>query len=82
MKEQDYKTAITVQSASNLSGVVHSFSEILTRITKEAQEQGKSTDWINQHPICILFAEQIQHLATGKIRYITAYEICEDRASP
>ena len=76
MRQKDYQDALTVQSACNLSGVVHSFSEILSRLVKEAQEKGEGTDWVNQHPICVLFAEQIQHLARGKTDYFKAYEIC------
>ena len=77
MRKQDYEDALMVQSACNLSGVVHSFSEILSRLVKEAQEQGKGTDWINTHPICVLFAEQIKHLAEGD--YFEAYKICESQ---
>ena len=78
MRKQDYEDALMVQSACNLSGVVHSFSEILSRLVKEAQEQGKGTDWINTHPICVLFAEQIEHLVGGgDANYFEAYKICE-----
>ena len=75
MRKRDYEDALMVQSACNLSGVVHSFSEILSRLVKEAQEQGKGTAWINTHPICILFAEQIKHLTTSD--YFQAHKICE-----
>ena len=79
MRKRDYEDALMVQSACNLSGVVHSFSEILSRLVKEAQEQGKGTDWINTHPICVLFAEQINHLTTSD--YLQAYEVCESRVN-
>ena len=78
MKKSDYEIALMVQSACNLPGVVHSFSEILSRLVKEAQEQGKGTDWINTHPICVLFAEQISHLT--KKDYFEAYKTCEEWA--
>jgi hypothetical protein len=74
MRKRDYEDALMVQSACNLSGVVHSFSEILSRLVKEAQEQGAGTEWINTHPICVLFAEQIKHLTDGN--YFDACEIC------
>ena len=81
MRKRDYEDALMVQSACNLSGVVHSFSEILSRLVKEAQEQGKGTDWVNTHPICVLFAEQISHLTTcrfgGETDYFKAHKICE-----
>jgi hypothetical protein len=79
MRKKDYADALMVQSACNLSGVVHSFSEILSSLVKESQEQGKGTDWVNTHPICVLFAEQITHLAKGD--YFDAYKVCEERRS-
>ncbi len=75
MRKKDYEDALMVQSACNLSGVVHSFSEILSRLVEEAQKEGKGTDWVNTHPICVLFAEQIKHL-TGS-EYFEAYKACE-----
>lgn len=81
MRKKDYQDALVIQSACNLSGVVHSFSEVLVRLVKEAQEQGRGTDWINTHPICVLFAEQIQHLANGETNYFKAYKICEEWAN-
>ena len=77
IKKKDYQDAITSQGACNLSGIVHSFSEILPKIWEEARASGEGTDWVNTHPICILFAEQIKHLARGD--YFEAYEICEER---
>lgn len=75
MRKKDYEDALMVQSACNLSGVVHSFSEILSRLVKEAQEHGKGTDWVNTHPICVLFAKQIKHLASGD--YFKAHKVCD-----
>jgi hypothetical protein len=79
IEKRDYQDALMVQSACNLSGVTHSFSKILFKLIKEAQEQGKGTDWVNKHPICVLFAEQISHLAKGD--YFDAYKVCEERGN-
>jgi len=79
MKKRDYEDALMVQSACNLSGVVHSFSEILSRLVKEAHEQGSGSDWINTHPLCVLFAEQIKHLAGDN--YAEAYKTCESQVN-
>jgi hypothetical protein len=79
LEPKDYQDALMVQSACNLSGVVHSFSETLSKIWDEARETGKDTDWVNKHPICTLFAEQIAHLAKGD--YFEAYKVCEERGS-
>jgi hypothetical protein len=80
------KTAITVQDASNLSGVVRSFAGVTKTLWDEARNNGKGTDWVNKHPVAVLFATQIGHL-TGTCGlvdtdiYSKAYEECERLAN-
>ena len=77
LEKIDYQNALSSQSACNLSGIVRSFSDILSKIWDEAREKGEGTDWVNNHPISVLFAEQITHLANaGKRNYFEAYKIC------
>ena len=52
--------AEAVQSACNLSGVVHGFSRSISRLRELLPNAG--TDEINSHPICILWADKIAHL--------------------
>ena len=73
------EAAIAVQSACNLSGVVHSFHEAMNILNDEAHKTGKGTDWTNNHPICRLFAEQISHL-TRNTDYYDASRECEKLA--
>jgi hypothetical protein len=80
LEKRDYQEAVLAQGACNLSGIVHSFSEILSKIWDEAHEEKKGTDWVNNHPISVLFAEQITHLANaGKRDYFEAYKICTEK---
>lgn len=78
------QTALDVQDACNLSGVVFAFSRILTEVLwPEAHSTGKGTDWVNTHPISVLFADKIAHL-TG-IQFddkpvFDAYESCRTLA--
>lgn len=79
LEKIDYQNALSSQSACNLSGIVHSFSEILPKIWDEAREKGEGTDWVNNHPISVLFAEQITHLANnGNQDYFAAYKTCTE----
>jgi hypothetical protein len=55
------KDCITVQDACNLSGVVHSFSRVISDLHKLLPNA--STDEINRHPICVLYASKIASLA-------------------
>jgi hypothetical protein len=77
IKKQDYKDAITVQDACNLSGVVHSFSAIVSRIWEEARMKNEGTDWVNGHPICVLFASKIADLVGVRdVGYFKAWTAC------
>jgi hypothetical protein len=76
----DFQNAIDVQDACNLSGVVFSFAVVMQKICNQAVAEGKGTDWKNQHPIAIMFAEKIQSLASNDC-YLAgneAWKICKN----
>lgn len=83
---EDYREALLSQSACNLSGIVTSFSRILKKVWDESRRYGQGTDWVNKHPICRLYAEQIIHLTDvpqGFMidgSYSVAYDFCEQEA--
>jgi len=80
LEKKDYENAIKVQGACNLSGVVHSFNEIIYNLWDEAHDTGKGTDWVNTHPICRMYAEQVLHLTRSKKQgYLEAYRICMEK---
>ena len=59
------ESALAVQNACNLSGVVTSFVQCTGVLWEEARKRGKGTGWVNTHPISILYANQISHLTGG-----------------
>jgi hypothetical protein len=76
----DYQSAVYALDACNLSGIVHSWSEIMTKLWAEARKEGKGTDWVNTHPICRLYAEKVRDLSG--LNYDTfseAYHYCANR---
>ena len=75
----DYLMALHSQSASNLSGLVHSLSMVLEGIWEEARAKGEGTDFVNGHPIVRLYIEQLNHLCRGE--YAEAYRICVAQAN-
>jgi hypothetical protein len=81
LKPEDYERACATQSACNLSGIVKWLAVVLDKIWQEAHERRKGTDWVNQHPICVLLAEQIVHLSCGAHNkaYYDAANYCEER---
>jgi len=65
LTKKHFQQALDVQFACNLSGIVQSFSKTLDHIWEEARACGHGTDWVNKHPICRLYAEQIAYLSGG-----------------
>ena len=56
--------SLDVQDACNLSGVVLSFGRSILRLRRLLEALGPlSTDQVNQHPICQLWADKIAHLS-------------------
>jgi len=81
-----YKTALEVQDASNLSGVVYQFARDMKVICEEVRRNGGGTDTVNHHPVCRLYAEQIAWLAgagscANHRSYLRAHSACEERAA-
>jgi len=80
----DYQRALDAQNGCNLSGIVHDFSRVVTRIWNESNKYGKGTEFVNRHPISLLYADKVANLAgVGQVS-ATAYEqalkVCEERA--
>jgi len=55
----DWQSALDVQDACNLSGVVHSLSRILPKI----REDNPSTGLVNEHPIVVLYVNKLASLS-------------------
>jgi hypothetical protein len=71
--------ALDVQDACNLSGVVHAFSAAVTDVRAHLRAEGnESTDRVNTHPVCVLFASKIASLTGCEvgIEFSTAFRIC------
>lgn len=79
------REALYCQDACNLSGIVHSFSRVLTEgVWPEAHKTGQGTTWVNTHPVSVLFAYKIcalsGHEPLGHARYDQAFLWCEEVA--
>lgn len=79
-----YEMALFSQSACNLSGIAHSLADFTEAIWNEARANGRGTDYVNTHPICRLFAEQIIFLSGGVAAHNTdtwqdAHALCKYR---
>lgn len=72
------KEALDVQDACNLSGVVHSFSRVMTELREVMRSEGYaiSTDAINRHYVAVLFSNKIASLTGSEMTssFANAYE--------
>jgi hypothetical protein len=53
----------TAMDACNLSGVVHAWSRWVSAIWNQANELGRGTDWVNQHPVNACVTDKLAQLA-------------------
>jgi hypothetical protein len=81
-----HRTALEVQDASNLSGVVYQFARDMEVICEEVRQNGGGTNAINRHPVCRMYAEQIAWLSgagscANHKSYLRAHDACERQAT-
>jgi hypothetical protein len=86
LEKADYQGAMDVQDACNLSGVLHSWSKLVTRIWEEARTLGHGTDWVNRHPINVLYASKVSSLTGAELisdmsAFSKAYDACKEAVS-
>ena len=69
------KLANTVQNACNLSGVVHSFDKVVSKIWDLANAKKKGTDWVNHHPVTVMFVYKLCDLCDAHGEWDKAEEL-------
>jgi hypothetical protein len=78
------QTALDIQDACNLSGLVYSFSSCMDDICEASRVHGHGTSWKNKHPIVTLFLLKMAELngcgSTLHESYKTAEEACRKLA--
>jgi hypothetical protein len=74
---RDYKDAILVQDACNLSGVLYAWARVMDKICDATRNQG--TDAKNTHPINVLFASKVASLTgcESGLNFSHAYDACQ-----
>jgi hypothetical protein len=75
--------ALTVQDACNLSGVVQAFATAMRCVWDDARRLGKGTEWVNCHPIAVLFVDKLQDMVSRRslIDFRDAADFCERHRS-
>ena len=86
LTSKDYKDALDVQDACNLSGVVIAFARVMEKICNVANDKGLGTEWKNNHAIARMYSSKIESLTAGAedpaYEFMKAYEECEKMANP
>jgi hypothetical protein len=75
LRPEHYRAAIDAQTACNLGAIVRKFNRVMLSIQHDARRFNHGTDWIRNHPICRLFAQQIAYLSQSE--FDSAYRACE-----
>jgi hypothetical protein len=65
LRKIDWDSAVMVLDASNLSGVVYEFKNVMDKICSEAFENHKGIEWKNHHPIALMYAEKINQMTSN-----------------
>ena len=80
LTKSDWKCALDVQNACNLSGIVHAWSRVMPKIWQEAEQTGEGTDFVNEHPINVLYASKVASLTKcdDVNDFIDAYDQCHE----
>lgn len=63
------KRVMLVQDACNLSGVVYSLDRDVSALWQLAHKTDRGTDWVNQHPIVVLYLDKLCDMA-GIVREV------------
>ena len=83
LTQRDWQNALDAQSACNIGGLAHDMTEVISRIREESDCTG--TDYVNEHPIVVLYVTQMIWLsmgsispdpAEGRLSYSRAYTLC------
>lgn len=61
--DNPYKNALDIQDACNSCGVIQQFAKDVKKLFDEARELGEGTDYVNQHPVVILYLDKLCDLA-------------------
>lgn len=76
-----HEDALLLQDASNVSGVIHALSEIVTNIQNERYEKGPGLDQasLRAHPAVVLVVNKLEEMVGSNYgdRYHEAYTACK-----
>lgn len=76
------REALLTQGACNAGGLVHSLHRAVERLQEQMHTEGRGTEWLNRHPILVLYVTQLAHLcgSDSPERWQEAVETCERAA--
>lgn len=61
-EKQIIQNAYDCQNACNLSGIINSWQRDIAILWTIAREVQQGTNWVNNHPANILYADKVSHL--------------------
>ena len=76
------REALLTQGACNAGGLIHSLQRAVTRLQEQMHAEGRGTEWLNRHPVLVLYVTQLAHLsgAGSEERWQQSVAMCERAA--
>ena len=73
------RQALLTQGACNAGGLIHSLHRAVERLQEQMHAEGHGTDWLNRHPVLVLYLTQLADLSgAGALeRWREAVAACE-----
>mgnify|MGYP001598560898 FL=1 len=76
VSKETYRRWYDAMDACNSSGLIHDFPKVVDEIWAEARELNEGTEYVNSHPLIVIFADKLLQLAkvnAGSIDITEAY---------
>jgi len=80
--QQAAADALTVQTASNICGVVQAFARAMLAVLDDCRAKGQGTDAARKHPITIAFMDKLRYMVENPspTEFAAAFDACEKMA--
>jgi len=59
------KQALAIQDACSLVGVTNTYMTLVNELFPLSRRKGRGTDWVNHHPIVVVFVDKLRDLSTN-----------------
>ena len=76
------RLALASQWMNHTGCLAATFAKVMSLLYEQGKKEGKSRDWLNQHPVVVMFVCQMSYLSSSdsQDRWKDCIRICEQAA--